>query len=77
MNKICRTCKFWEKPHSWEAGTDLELLGGYCHNPKIREDNDVSENVFAIDGLVYPYHEGAQHFWTGPIFGCVLHELQE
>ena len=66
----CKTCKYWV-PYANElpkvhAASD-KLKGGFCHNEKITEDF----GEYRRDTLVYPYQEGAEHFWTGPEFGCI------
>ncbi len=70
----CETCKHWrpyasEFPNSFP--TDGSVAGGLCRNGKITEDYGGN---YGPDMLVYPYCEGG-HFWTGPQFGCVNHEV--
>jgi hypothetical protein len=71
----CKTCKHWEPyiiEHPFSGSTD-ERAGGFCESEKITEDYG---RGFGPDMLVYTYTEGGA-FWTGPEFGCVLHEQKE
>jgi hypothetical protein len=72
MNR-CKTCRNWvpyavQNPNG--SSPAYEKAGGYCHSPKIAED---PWEPYAPDAMVYPYREGCDAFWTGPLFGCVHH----
>lgn len=60
----CQTCWHWEP--------EAEYGGGYCKSPGLTEDVG---GMRGADALVYSFFEGGL-FWTGPMFGCVHHELK-
>lgn len=68
MNR-CKTCKHWtpEEDRFENVGT--------CYHDKLAEYT--GRGSCAPDALIYPYDEGAGHFWTGPEFGCVHHEEKQ
>lgn len=70
----CSTCKHWvlvDIAYPNNSFIGIQKQGGFCRHPKISEDFGLYS--YEKDSMVYSYYEGGE-FWTGPEFGCVLHE---
>ena len=69
----CDTCKFWEKDK-------YGAPGGTCQaaTPLDSFADDVPENGLGTSGISNgSYPDSYPEIYTGPKFGCVLHQTKE